>query len=158
MFISVSFLCFVMIMIFYYFSENFMEYTFNNISAYHVFPNKLNFKLKILVLGSSSVAYIEIFLMASNPNIRVGDMYYIQLQQAQYDYYGSRMFYNYGSQRCTLRKCISDNKDHVTIHNDLQRFGCECIIYDVSTSVNLKLWINLIFLLLEVMCPDKFIT
>lgn len=125
-------------------------YTFNNISTYHMFPNKLNFKVK--VHDSSTSAYIEIFLMASNPNIILGDMYYIQLQQKDYDYYG------YEGQRCALRKCISDDEGDVTIHEDLQRYGCNCILYDVSTSVNFKSCINLIYLLLEVMCPDKFIT
>jgi len=127
-----------------------MVYTLNNISTYHMFHNKLNFKLK--ADGSSSSAYIEIFLMASNPNIKLGDMYYIQLQQKNYYDYDDDI------RRCTLRKCISNSGDSVTIHKDLHRFGCNCIIYDVSTSVNFKLWISLIFPLLEVMSPDKFIT
>jgi len=126
-------------------------YTFNNISTYHIFPNKLNFKLK--ADGSYSEAYIEIFLMASNPNVLSGDMYYIQLQM-NYDHYN---YHRYHIRRCTLRKCTSDHEDRVTIHGVL-RFGCDRVKYNVSISVNFKLWINLIFLPLQIMCPDKFIT
>jgi len=125
-------------------------YTFNNISTYHMFPNKLNFKLKANVVYSE--AYIEIFLTASNPNVLSGDMYYIQLQKNNNNDYD----YDF-EQRCTLRKCTSDQGDRVTIHGDL-RFGCDSVKYNVSTSVNFKLWINLIFLLLQIMCSDKFIT
>jgi hypothetical protein len=142
-------LYFVMhIMIFYYFSEkkSFTVYTYNNISTHHMFPNKLNFKLKAEV--SYSEAYIEIFLTASNPSVFLGDMYYIQLQK---NYYQNRI------QKLTLMKCTSNDGGYVTIHGN-QRFGCESIKYNVSISVNFKLRINLIFLLLEVMCPDKFIT
>jgi len=93
--------------------------------------------------------------MGSNRNIKLGDMYYIQLQQKNYD---DDEYDDYDVQRCTLRKCVADYADRVKIHKDLQRFGCNCITHNVSTSVNFKLWINLIFLLIEVMCPDKFIT
>jgi hypothetical protein len=140
------------VIFFYYFSEkkNFTVYTSNNISTYYMFHNKLNFKLK--GDDSSSEAYIEIFLMASDPNVLLGDMYYIQLQKI-YDY---RYGYN-RKLRCTLRKCTSHYRDHVTIHGDL-RFGCDSMTYNVSISVNFKLWINLIFVLLELMCLDSFIT
>jgi len=142
---------------FYCFSEkkSFTVYTFDNISTYNMFPNKLNFKLK--VGGSSSNGYINIFLMASNPNIMLGNMYYIQLQK-DYDHnYSNR----YGHRRnrirsCTLRKCTADHSGHVTIHGQ-SRYGCDIITNNVSKSVNFKLWVNLIFFLLEVMCPDKFI-
>jgi hypothetical protein len=144
-------LYFVMhIMFFYLFSEkSFTVYTFNNISTYYMFHNKLNFKLK--GISSSSEAYIEIFLMASNPNVLLGDMYYIQLPRNSYHYN-----YNY-QRRYTLRKCTSNHGDRVTIHGN-GRLGCGSIIYKVSISVNFKLWINLIFVLLELMCPDNFIT
>jgi len=129
-------------------------YTFNNISTYHTFHNKLNFKLK--VHDRSSRENIDIFLMASNPNIKLGDMYYIRLENDYntYDRYG-----RYGRNRkqsCTVIKCTSDRTDNVVIHGEL-RFGCDRITHNVSTSVNFKLWFNLIFLLLEVMCPGKFI-
>ena len=96
-----------------------------------MFPNKLNFKLKIH--GSNSEAYIEIFLMDSNPNVLSGDMYYIQLQ---FDYYP----YNYHQNRIRglLRKCTSDDRSHFTIHGD-QRLGCDSIENNVSISVNFKL-------------------
>ena len=126
-------------------------YTFDNISTYNMFPNKLHFKLK--VHGSSSDGYIDIFLMASDPNIMLGNMYYIQLQN-DYDRYN---YYEYRNRirRCTLRRCTADHTGRVTIHRQL-RYGCDVITNNVSKSVNFKLWINLIFLLLEVMCPDKF--
>ena len=141
------------IMIFYYFSEKkiFTVYTSNNISTYHMFPNKLNFKLN--VHGRYSEAYIEIFLLASNPNVLLGDMYYIKLQK---NYYRHRDNQNH-IERCTIIKCTSDHGDRVTIHRDL-RFGCDSIKSNVSISVNFKLWINLISILLEVICPEKFIT
>jgi len=112
-----------------------------------MFRNKLNFKLK--VHDSSSSAYIEIFLMASNHNIIFGDMYYIRLQK---NYYNSLL------QSCELRKCTSGYGHRITIQEELERFGCVSIGDYVSMSVNFKLWINLVFLLLEVICPDKFIT
>ena len=117
-----------------------------------MFPNKLNFKLK--VHDSSSNGYTHIFLMASNPNIMLGDMYYIQLQK-DYNHYNHDTYRNF-IRRCTLTKCTSDRTDRVTIHGEL-RYGCESITHNVSTSVNFKLWINLIFLPLVVMCPGKFI-
>jgi hypothetical protein len=134
-------------MIFFnYFSEkkSFKVYTLNNISTYHMFPNKLNFESKIPY--SSSGRYVEIFLMASNPDILLGDMYYIQLQIGYNYYYNTYQSY---IQRCLLRKCTSGHGDHVTIHNNF-RGGCKSISDNVSISVNFKLWINLIFLLLEV--------
>jgi len=105
--------------------KSFMVYTFNNISTYHMFPNKLNFKLK--ASGIFSSAYIEIFLMASNPNVLVGDMYYIQLQM-----YNSPHHYGYNRgemyiQSLKLSKCTSGYGDYVTIH-DNQRSGCKSII------------------------------
>lgn len=116
-------------MIFYYFSEtkNFTVYTSNNISTYHMFLNKLNFELK--VDDRYSEAYIEIFLLASNRNVLLGDMYYIKLQQNyRRDYIESY----------TLIKCTSDQGDRVTIHGDL-RYGCESVKYNVSINVNFKL-------------------
>ena len=120
----------------FYFSEqkNFTVYTFNNFSTYHMFSNKLNFKLKAYT--SSYSASVEIFLMASNHNIKFGDMYYIQLQKNNYD---SLL------QRFELRKCTSDNAHRVTLQGRLERFGCVSIRDFVSMSVNFKLWINLIF-------------
>jgi len=141
---------------FYYFSEkkSFTVYTSNNISTYHMFPNKLNFKMNIY--ESSSSGYIEIFLMGSNPNIMLGDMYYIKLKK-EYDRYGHYGHYGHNLIRgCTLMKCTSDHTDRVIVHREL-RYGCDSITHNVSTSVNFKLWINLIFLLLEVLCPGKFI-
>jgi hypothetical protein len=139
---------------FYYFSgkESFTVYTSNNISTYYMFHNKFNFELTLY--SSNTEAYIEIFLMPSNSSVLSGDMYYIQLLKT-YDY----NYHNYPSriQRITLRKCTSHHGNHIYIHGNL-RSGCDSIENKVSISVNFKLWINLIFFLLEVMCPDKFIT
>ena len=76
-------------------------------------------------------------------------MYYIRLEK---NYYDNRL------EKFELRKCTSDYGGRVTIHQQLERFGCVSISDYVSMSVNFKLWINLIILVLEVMCPDKFIT
>jgi hypothetical protein len=131
-------------------------YTFNDVSTYYMFRNKLNFKLKVYDTFSrnygyhtSSSAYIKIFLMASNHNIIFGDMYYIRLQN---DYYNNYL------QSCELKKCTSDYGRRITIQEEFERFGCVSIGNYVSMSVNFKLWINLIFPLLEVICPDEFIT
>jgi hypothetical protein len=154
-FVSCVLLWYTLFLFFYYLSEkkSFTVYTHNDISTYHMFPNTLNFKLK--KHDSNSNGYIEIFLMTSNPNVLSGDMYYIQLQKDYVYDYNYRYSHN-RIQGCKLRKCTSDHGSQVTIHRDL-RYGCDIIENDVSKSVNFKLWINLIFLLLEFMCPDKLI-
>jgi hypothetical protein len=121
---------------FFYFSEqkNFTVYTFNNFSSYHMFSNKLNFKLKAYAISFN--AFVEILLMASNHNILFGDMYYIRLRMDNY---------NSPLRRFELRKCTSDYAHRVTLHGRLERFGCVSIRDFVSMSVNFKLWINPIF-------------
>ena len=107
-------------------------YTFHNISTYHVLSKKLNFKLE--AIGTSYNAYIEIFLLASDPNVMLGNMYYIQLQLEYYYNSRRKRFQSY-----SLRKCTSDYEYNDKIGGNLQRSDCNSIRNNVSTSGNFKL-------------------
>ena len=93
---------------------------------------KLNFKLEAISMSYNT--YIEIFLLASDPNVMLGDMYYIQLQLEPYYNSGRKRFQSY-----SLRKCTSDNAYYDTTDGNLQRSGCNSIRNNVSTSGNFKL-------------------
>ena len=107
-------------------------YTFNNISTYHMLSKKLNFKLE--TTGTSQNAYIEIFLLASDPSVVLGDMYYIQLRMAYFYHSYRKRFESYN-----LRKCTSGYEYYGTKYGNLQRSGCNSIRNSVSTNGNFKL-------------------
>lgn len=118
---------------FYYFSGKGSStvYTFNNVSTHHVLSNKINFKLEVNQLSSDS--YFVIFLMARNPDVMSGAMYYIQLRPAF-----SRHYRSYHSSTCILMKCTGSHYGYgssVTIPGkSSQRYGCS----SNSVSVNPK--------------------
>jgi hypothetical protein len=112
--------------IFHYFSGNIVEYTLNNISTHHTFyKNKLDFTFK--VYGALSNVRLGIFLMANNPNIMSGDMYYITLMERNY----YDLYYE-------LRKCASPYRYSgysTSIPGETgARVGCKRMRDGVSTS------------------------